>query len=1126
MSVSDGINDKFEKSVINLNFIEKPEAIDMNEVPKKAPDKKPEETDSLHEVEDKESETKSPEKSTKYEITDIVKIDPKSEKFTKKLKYPAIQAVETNVNIPESLEEKSKYLNNVLTDISKMIPDNSNAFVLKSYIRILELDVLYYYILEKIVSIVLIKNLEAKVLQKHNPTNKEDIKKKLVIRFQKLKKSIGNQLKKYEISDTFNGVGFLTFSKILERDKLYIYKNYCLGQKCKNIDKLSEYNYNGYDEIQKIKCIKTIGSVNSHFKNSILDQSRIKYDSEKHHQSQEYSFYQTIAQPLQFDTDEKIRLLTILNNRKEKELNIQNKNEITGDEYPPGTKLCFNDNGDKTDDVELDGFFNNIEKYYGNSSKYNTELHNPKLGKIQPLNYSKGVNKFLHDKINYTEDYKKYIIDKQDFSSGGDGKTRTLREQIRDNRKIIKKFKILIAKKLLQFGKRKNQLSAVTNIKDDLSTDINNYLKDININDAFAQSLNDTYEKPFTYKLCELSKPNKILISLSSYNENEITNSLTYSIGRNVERHIQRFIKPVSKVIFKCQRIDCPLADKEFTSLQALLLHTREYHSGNMWVCQRISNINTSENEFKTCGKEFKTLQDLREHDIKCHPIDVKPDESCFDDDPEKHGQLEEQDQDDDDVTCTKYKFKINATEEIVPICFSDETTVLDSKCDNKLLLISTDEKEHSGYNAENNTFSIGLNVNGKEDNSIEVADAVESIKSGINKAVKYYKDNKGTYNCIAHPGTQSKTNYYKHHINKLNSNSIYDDSVKETQITQTTIIPIDINKLKDNKTEEVDLIKYAGSSTNVELTKCKKPLDLINDKIDNFFNEHKIKPSASTSTGRSEPEQNATADYLKTIYNCYETNQDQQKNRLDSECLDDILKLRKIFINPVEREIREDELTKQQDASEFIIKIIELLKFEDIFNITETNTISCINGKPNVLKKTEYDVAGDNFIITNQIFEKIDGGDPKKIDTENLILEIQKKVSINQNNFNLTGFIVHISSGNDKSLDKGHYISYIKSNEDKWYKISDSEVKEVKLTFPLREVVTFPLGAEDTERKGTEREKKKFTRKNYPYVLFYSTGNPMIKPPIGIPNLGNTCYINSVLQNLFNIKAVREKLE
>ena len=61
MSVSDGINDKFEKSVINLNFIENPEAIDMNEVPKKAPDKKPEHTDSSHEVQDKESETKSPE---------------------------------------------------------------------------------------------------------------------------------------------------------------------------------------------------------------------------------------------------------------------------------------------------------------------------------------------------------------------------------------------------------------------------------------------------------------------------------------------------------------------------------------------------------------------------------------------------------------------------------------------------------------------------------------------------------------------------------------------------------------------------------------------------------------------------------------------------------------------------------------------------------------------------------------------------------------------------------------------------------------------------------------------------------------------------------------------------------
>ena len=152
----------------------------------------------------------------------------------------------------------------------------------------------------------------------------------------------------------------------------------------------------------------------SHFKNSILDLSRIKYDSEKHHQSQEYSFYQTIAQPLKFDTNEKIRLLTILNNRKEKELNKQNKNEITGNEYPPGTKLCFDDEGNIIKE-DVDGFYNAIESHYGNSSKYNTELHNPKLGKIQPLNYSKGVNKFLHGKINYTEDYKKYIIDKQDF---------------------------------------------------------------------------------------------------------------------------------------------------------------------------------------------------------------------------------------------------------------------------------------------------------------------------------------------------------------------------------------------------------------------------------------------------------------------------------------------------------------------------------------------------------------------------------------------------------------------------------------------------------------------------------------------------------------------------------------
>ena len=142
MSVSDEINDKFEKSIVNLSFIEQPESINMDGVPKKTIGKKKvKKEDSSHKVKGKGSKTKSTETTTQYEVTDIVKIDPKSENFTKKLKYPAIQAVQTNVDIPESLEEKSKYLNNVLTDISKMIPDNSNSFVLKSYIRILEPDV-------------------------------------------------------------------------------------------------------------------------------------------------------------------------------------------------------------------------------------------------------------------------------------------------------------------------------------------------------------------------------------------------------------------------------------------------------------------------------------------------------------------------------------------------------------------------------------------------------------------------------------------------------------------------------------------------------------------------------------------------------------------------------------------------------------------------------------------------------------------------------------------------------------------------------------------------------------------------------------------------------------------------
>ena len=591
----------------------------------------------VKEEEEEEEEEEKPElPAHKKNLLDlgIIDIHPNLEKYKKQ---PPKYSV-----IPKSIVDPNAKFENInnLTDITRMISEKNNTFVLRSYVRILEYDVLFYYLLYNIIAINSLTKIDLKLLNRklfNNPGLPDEKQKQLISnlqkRFDKLKNNIARQLKKYEINENFNGSNFYNFAQILERDKLYIFKQYCIGHNRKTRKEINSLKYNDYEDIGKFICIKSVGDIDKQFELSILDKYNLKYDTYKHHQSKEYSYYQTIAQPLVFHIDKEngdYNIKTILTNIRDDDENIQKKIDETQDNAP-GTKICFGKGFSGNPSKEYKGFYNDTKRFLNpeNASvKYNMEIQNPKLTKKTPLNYSRGVDTYLDNKIDKDKYFKKFVLDKQKFSSGDGGKTRNLMEQINDNIKIIKKFKHLILKKLYQYKELHPHLNEDLSNKSlkPIQIMVNEYLEKI-IPDNIIESL-IIEKRPYKYELNKVIKPYAIFES-------------RLDTSSEVESLWSRR-KPVSKVIFKCQRIDCPLADKEFTSLQALLLHTREYHSGNMWVCPRSSNGNP-------CGKEFKTLQDLREHDIKCHPIDIKPDESCFDDDPEKHGPSEEQDQDDDD---------------------------------------------------------------------------------------------------------------------------------------------------------------------------------------------------------------------------------------------------------------------------------------------------------------------------------------------------------------------------------------------------------------------------------------------------------------------------------------------
>lgn len=144
----------------------------------------------------------------------------------------------------------------------------------------------------------------------------------------------------------------------------------------------------------------------------------------------------------------------------------------------------------------------------------------------------------------------------------------------------------------------------------------------------------------------------------------------------------------------------------------------------------------------------------------------------------------------------------------------------------------------------------------------------------------------------------------------------------------------------------------------------------------------------------------------------------------------------------------------------------------------------------------TKYSKPSDFIFVQLQIFESkfIDKIlTYNKLSKANIKIVLNESLNIQGQDYELSGMIFHVGGDNPNT---GHYISKVKKGS-QWYTIDD-------LIFPkvVAEELSFSFG------------------NNAPYILFYKkkTYSSSNIVPTAIKNFGNTCYINSLIQNLMNL--------
>ena len=393
--------------------------------------------------------------------------------------------------------------------------------------------------------------------------------------------------------------------------------------------------------------------------------------------------------------------------------------------------------------------------------------------------------------------------------------------------------------------------------------------------------------------------------------------------------------------------------------------------------------------------------------------------------------------------------------------------------------------------NTMGNKNTYGIYAGKLNDNSVDVVDAYESIANSINSAMKYFLESR-EYDYIVHPRQVSSTGYYS---------GLWEGRLKiEKQLPSFKTFGEDdkirLNNprfLTDSNQQSDNIFIEKNPDIIPEVNSCKKASDALDSMITTYFTEMNV------SDVQSKKKKNITQEELDN----FKTNLRNIINKFD---INGSIKNIKDKIMPGEGQC-------QQDVEEGLITTLEYLNMEDKFKIKKTETRTCImdgNNKGGLNEETHFTPLNNYIVVHNVIFIKEDGEDrATKLDLTGKIGMIRKNIKYDNNTeYELIGLIYH-----QGSIDAGHYIGYIKRNNTWWYCNNDTIIK-TKLS-------------DET----TDEEWKKCINKDFPgvdpvpYLMFYKevnvTQTDTYKPNKLVAG-GNSCWLNVLLQNLFNIDEIR----
>jgi len=322
---------------------------------------------------------------------------------------------------------------------NKYISINTNEFILRTYYRIIEKTCTYvhlYYLIMKLI-------YDYCMIEFKGDNYVDDI-------VEKIKKDIAentNRMKaifmKLDLDLDVISFTFSNLVKILDNDNIIFFKKYCKIQQINKYDHLKCLLYNN---IPKPICYRSIPD-KPYFYNCIIDKNRLRYDKNIKLQTNEFSFYQTICQPLQIRRyAENGRLADFYNNQEKT------------DDHAPNNVICENIET-KTKEYK----YNIKNLHVDKSVEYDEDIYLPKLTSKKLIKYSLGLKKNLTQDINPNDEYKKHILDKQNYKSGGSGIKLSLLEQIKHTDMCIKRLKTNIKKVRLDILRMKtyNKTTAI-----------------------------------------------------------------------------------------------------------------------------------------------------------------------------------------------------------------------------------------------------------------------------------------------------------------------------------------------------------------------------------------------------------------------------------------------------------------------------------------------------------------------------------------------------------------------------------------------------------------------------------------------------------------------------------------